>query len=105
MIEAIRTQVQPLYDNKDLLGFTVIDDQGELVHNESFLCDQSALESATVFLNCRANMLDSQRNPKRFIIELDDITLVYCLTPAGHTVYTLDRDCNLDAAAKILIQS
>ena len=102
MIEEIRTRVQPLYDTKELLGFSVFNDHGDVIHNESFLCDDSARASASVFMGCRKNMLNSGRKLKRFIVELDDIILIYCLTQAGHTVFTLDRDCDLDAAASLL---
>ena len=103
MIEEIRTQVQPLYETKELLGFSVLNDHGGMVHNESFLSDEAARASAAVFMGCRQNMLSAGRKLKRFIVELDDVILVYCLNQAGHTVFTLDRDCNLDAAAALLV--
>lgn len=105
MIEEIRTKVQSLYETKELLGFSVQDDHGVTVHNESFLSDEAASAAITVFINCRGEMLKSSRKVQRFIVEMDDVILVYALTEAGHTLFTLDRNCDLDAAAKLLIPS
>lgn len=105
MIEEIRIKVQPLYETKELLGFSVLNDHGGMLHNESFLSDEAARASADIFMGCRLSMLQGGRKLTRFIVELDDIILIYCLTQAGHTIFTLDADCDLDAAAKLLVPS
>lgn len=103
MIEEIRTKVQSLYETKELLGFSIMNDEGDVVHNESFLCDEAVVTSTEVFVKCRDSMLRSKRKLNRFVVELDDVILLYRLIPAGHIVFTLDSDCDLDGAAKILM--
>ena len=103
MIKDIRERLASLYKDKSLLGFTLFNDQGELVHNESFSSDHIARSTVSLFMNCRLSLLKSGRKVQRFTIELDDIILIYCLIEEGHAVFTLDRECDLDAAAKILV--
>lgn len=104
-IEALRAKVKPLYENSDLLGFSVLNDYGGMIHNESFLSDEASRASTSVFMECRQNMLRSNRKLNRFIVELDDIALIYCLTDAGHTLFTLDGECDLDEAARLLVSA
>ncbi|MGJ8678172.1 MAG: hypothetical protein ACSHX0_11690 [Akkermansiaceae bacterium] len=102
MIEEIREKVKPLYESNDLLGFTVSDDQGKLLHNESFLSDAAAKRSVELFVNCSLSLLKAGRKSKRFTVELDDVILVYCSLDAGNVVFTLDGACDLDVAANLL---
>lgn len=103
MIKEIRERFESLYKNRSLLGFTLFNDQGELIHNESFSSDHVARSTADLFMRCRIGLLKSGRKVQRFTIELDDIILIYCLIEEGHAVFTLDRECDLDAAAKVLV--
>ena len=103
MIKNIRKRLESLYANNSLLGFTLFNDQGTLIHNESFTSDSVANSTVSLFMNCRLSLMKSGRKVQRFTIELDDIILIYCLIEEGHAVFTLDRQCDLDAAAQIIV--
>ena len=102
-VESVRRIVESLYTKGDLLGFSFFSDTGELEHNESFLSDEKAIESASFFMACRLNIMKSERRLMRTTIELDDVILMYCRLCDGHVVLTFDADCDLDTAAKMIV--
>ena len=102
-VKSIKKIVETLCAKGDLLGFSFFSDIGELEHNESFLSDERAIESAGFFMACRLNIMKSERRLMRTTIELDDVILMYCRLCDGHVVLTFDTDCDLDAAAKMIM--
>ena len=102
-VETIRELVQPLYDNGDLLGFSLYNDEGALEHNESFLSDEMAIKSAGLFIETRLKILKSARRLMRMTVELDDVILMYCRLDEGHVIFTFDADSDIDFAAKAIV--
>ncbi|MBT8045193.1 MAG: hypothetical protein KJO79_09605 [Verrucomicrobiae bacterium] len=101
-MDQIREMVQPLYDSGDLLGFAICGDAGEIVHNESFFSDEMAWQAVAPFVNVVRQMKKSGRDINRLTVELEDVTLIYGQLEQGHALFTLGRDCDLDAAAAVL---
>ncbi len=102
VMDQIREMVKPLYDTGDLLGFSVCADDGGVVHNESFLSDEAAGNATQIFAGCAQQIADADRTVNRLTVELDDVTLVYGRLEQGHALFSLERGCDLDAAAKVL---
>lgn len=94
--------LQPVYDSGDLLGFSICGDAGEVIHNESFFNDEVAWQATAPFVNVMRQMKKAGRDVNRLTVELDDVTLVYGRLEQGHALFTLGRDCDLDAAAAVL---
>ncbi|MCP5537406.1 MAG: hypothetical protein H7A51_14385 [Akkermansiaceae bacterium] len=101
-MEAIRARLQALYDSGDLLGFSICSDAGVVVHNESFFSDEAAWQATAPFVNVMRKMKKAGRDVHRLTVELDDVTLIYGCLEQGHALFTLNRQCDLDAAAAVL---
>lgn len=98
----IQEKIQPLYDSGDLLGFSVSNDEGILVHNESYFNDELAWSATQPFVEVMNKMNRAGRKVSRLTVELDDVTLIYKKLAVGHTLYALRRECDLDTTAAAL---
>ena len=101
-MEKIREMVQPLYDVGDLLGFSICNDAGEILHNESFFNDEVAWQATAPFVRVIREMEKAERTVNRLTVELDDVVLIYGKLEEGHALFTLGRRCDLDRAAEVL---
>ena len=101
-MDHIREMVKPLYDSSDLLGFSICAEAGEVVHNESFFSDEVAWQATEPFVSVMTQMAAAGRILHRLTVELDDVTLIYGRLQEGHALFTLKRDCDLDAVAGVL---
>ena len=101
-MEEIRNMVKPLYESGELLGFSICGDDGACVYNESFLSDEVAVRATAPFIDCVKELGDSGRTVNRLSVELDDVILIYGRLPEGHALFTLGRECDLDAVAEVL---
>ena len=101
-MQQIKEQVQPLYDAGDLLGFSVCGNAGEIAHNESFFSDEVAWQATAPFVSAARQLEQLGRTVQRLTVELDEVVLVYGKLEQGHALFTLDRRCDLDAAAVML---
>jgi hypothetical protein len=52
--------------------------------------------------DCAQQMAVADRTLNRLTVALDDVTLIYGRLAQGHALFSLDRGCNLDAAAKVI---
>jgi hypothetical protein len=101
-MEEIRKMVQPLYDDGDLVGFSICGDTGEIVYNESFFSDEVAWQATAPFVRVMRQMQKADRVVNRLSVELEDVILIYGKLDEGHALFTLDRDCDLDRVAEVL---
>lgn len=101
-MDQIKEMVQPLYDSGDLLGFSVFGDRGEALHNESFLCDETAWLATKPFIDIVQKMDRAHRSVNRLTVELDDVILIYRQINQGHTLFAVSKTCDLDSAVAVL---
>lgn len=101
-LDEIHEMVKPLYESGDLLGFSVCDESGNTIHNESFLNDENAWFATLPFIATLTKLDKATRKVVRLTIELDDVTLIYRKIEEGHALFTLRRNCYLDDAAAAL---
>ncbi|MBT8037731.1 MAG: hypothetical protein KJO21_09320 [Verrucomicrobiae bacterium] len=85
-----------------LLGFSLCGDDGEVIHNESFLSDQAAAKATQLFIEGVKELVAAQRVVNRLIVELDDVILIYGRIAEAHALFTLERGCDLDAVAAVI---
>ncbi len=98
----IKEMLQPLYYSGDLLGFSVCDDTGKIVNNESFFSDEYAWHATLPFVEVMQKMTRAGRRVKRLTVELDDVTLIYRKLDEGHALFALRSACDLDTAVAVL---
>ena len=101
---AMREHLKPLYESGGLLGFAVCDDDGEVIHNESFLSHKGASKATQTFLSNCQQMAESGRSVYRLTVEMDDITVIYHCIEKGQGMFILSSDCALDEAADLIAQ-
>lgn len=101
-LSQILEMVKPLYEKGDLLGFSVCDDDGKSIHNESFLCDERAYQATFPFIAAFNQLKRATRLVERITVELDDVILIYRKIEEGHALFSLRRNCDLDTAAEAL---
>lgn len=94
--------VQPLYDDGSLLGFSICDDHGVIVHNESFFSDEAAWQATAPFTRCSRQLGKAGRVVKRMTVQMEDVILIYGKLEQGHALFSLDPGCDLDAVAEVL---
>ncbi len=94
--------VEPLYQNGDLLGFSVFNQEGKALHNESFFDDHRAWQATLPFVNVVRQLGKATRVVGRLTVELEEITLIYRNINEGHALFYFRVKCDLDAAADAL---
>ena len=100
-MKQVKDTAEKLYEARALLGFSIVNNQCEMVHNESFFSDEAALQVITFLVECMDQLVASGRAVKRLTIELDDV-IVIC-TPIReqnrYGLFILTRTCDLDQSA------
>jgi len=102
--DAMREHLKPLYDSCSLLGFAVCDDDGEIMHNETFLSHEAASKGTKTFLSNCQQLAESGRSVYRLTVEMDDITVIFHCIEQGQGMFILSSECDLDAAADLIAQ-
>jgi len=101
---AVRDTADELYKNNALLGFAITNNEGEIIHNESFFCDEFAAQAMATFKGCVDQLAVSGRVVNRLTVELDDVIIIF--TPISDQdrrgMFILKRSCHLDTAAATL---
>jgi len=101
-MDHIKEQIQPLYDSRELLGFSIFEKSGNMLINESFLDDRLAWKATKQFIMVHGGMLKATRKVQRLTVKLDDVILIYRSIEKGHALFSLSPSCDLNHAVEIL---
>lgn len=101
-MEQLQELLKPLYQTGDLLGFSVCNEKGKVLHNESFLSDEYAWKATLPFVSVTDKLERAKRDVLRLTVELDKYILIYGQLDIGHALFTLSKDCDLDSVAELL---